>query len=235
MGIMKKIFLFIILLSVYSFGQENRLVRSNDLTDSLNVIRSSIAGVEAGNFDTTFVYQEIATKLNISDTTGNYTKYYQVPMKWPATNGIAIHTNGSWSTTSDAHLDWNQAFSWVNSYGYTDYLRSGAIKTLIGDSVANKQNVLVSGTNIKTINSNSLLGSGNLTIQTTDSTAVNGLIQDYNDSTTVSSTHTTAEIDSTVDRLTRLLNDTNIPSDSTGLPTGALYFRADDGIIRRKY
>lgn len=33
---MKKIFLFVILLSIYSFAQENRTVRQNDMRDTLN-------------------------------------------------------------------------------------------------------------------------------------------------------------------------------------------------------
>lgn len=39
-----------------------------------------------------------------------------------------------------------------------------ALATAIGTKVKNKQDILVSGTNIKTINNQSILGSGNITI-----------------------------------------------------------------------
>ena len=49
------------------------------------------------------------------------------------------------------------------------YLDENGLSTLWGkitDKISNKQDKLVSGTNIKTINGNSLLGSGNITINT---------------------------------------------------------------------
>lgn len=49
------------------------------------------------------------------------------------------------------------------------YLDENGLSTLWGkitDKISNKQDELVSGTNIKTINGNSLLGSGNITINT---------------------------------------------------------------------
>ena len=49
---------------------------------------------------------------------------------------------------------------------YTDYSDvSGAVQTQINVSISGKQDTLISGTNIKTINNESLLGSGNITIQ----------------------------------------------------------------------
>lgn len=51
---------------------------------------------------------------------------------------------------------------------YTDPVDVGVLNTnadLIDSALSEKQNVLVSGTNIKTINGNSILGSGNIEIQ----------------------------------------------------------------------
>ena len=42
---------------------------------------------------------------------------------------------------------------------------SGQVQTMIDNSISGKQDTLVSGTNIKTINNESILGSGNITIQ----------------------------------------------------------------------
>ena len=50
--------------------------------------------------------------------------------------------------------------------GLTRY--DGKIKQVISD----KQDTLVSGTNIKTINGNSILGSGNITVQTDEPASI---------------------------------------------------------------
>lgn len=102
---MKKIIFIILLLSVYSIAQENRTVRQNDLadtldansrawvnesdlTDSLDIIRASVAGVADSNFvltsetsawdknasddwnDSTFVYQAIDALPTVAETEG---------------------------------------------------------------------------------------------------------------------------------------------------------------------
>ena len=57
-------------------------------------------------------------------------------------------------------------------------------KSEVNDALANKQNNLVSGTNIKTINNQSLLGDGNISIQAGDSVALACVSDHYFDSTT---------------------------------------------------
>ena len=57
-------------------------------------------------------------------------------------------------------------------------------KSEVNDALANKQNNLVSGTNIKTINNQSLLGHGNISIQAGDSVALACVSDHYFDSTT---------------------------------------------------
>lgn len=49
--------------------------------------------------------------------------------------------------------------------GSVDYITSAQCQTQINNSISGKQDTLVSGTNIKTINNESLLGSGNIDIQ----------------------------------------------------------------------
>ena len=62
--------------------------------------------------------------------------------------------------------------TWVNNQGYltehqslTAYSTTQEVNTMINQSVSGKQDTLISGTSIKTINNESLLGSGNITIQ----------------------------------------------------------------------
>ena len=52
----------------------------------------------------------------------------------------------------------------------------------VANAIAPKQDTLVSGTNIKTINGNSLLGSGNITIETSSTPNVDGTTISYNSS-----------------------------------------------------
>lgn len=58
--------------------------------------------------------------------------------------------------------------------GSVDYITSGQCQTQINNSITGKQDTLISGTNIKTINNESLLGSGNIDIQGGGGKAVTG-------------------------------------------------------------
>ena len=58
----------------------------------------------------------------------------------------------------------------------SDFVNSSEVSTEIQTAIATKQDTLVSGTNIKTINNNSLLGSGNINI--TSGTSTDVLIND---------------------------------------------------------
>lgn len=56
------------------------------------------------------------------------------------------------------------------------------------------------------------------------------------EATTKIDTMASDTLDFTATQINALLNQLNsMPSDSTGLPTGYIYFRPSDGIIRRKY
>ena len=86
------------------------------------------------------------------------------------TTGGAI-TTGSFGSTSGTFAEGNHTHSaYVNptkvtSWSSTPSDSNVASEKLIKDSLDAKQATLVSGTNLKTINNNSLLGSGNITIQ----------------------------------------------------------------------
>lgn len=59
-------------------------------------------------------------------------------------------------------IDWNNK---LDSSALTQYYTSAQTDTAISNATSGKQDTLVSGTNIKTINNQSLLGSGNIEIQ----------------------------------------------------------------------
>lgn len=137
MGITMKKTLFIIILLISSFScfsQENRSVRMRDLTDSLNVIRAAIAAIVDGS----------STNL---DTTYIY---QAINSKQPA-----MGSNDNYVTDAEKIV-----------IGNTSGTNSGnnAVNTLYSGLAASKQDALISGTNIRTVNGNSLLGSGNIAI-----------------------------------------------------------------------
>lgn len=109
--------------------------------------------------------------------------------------GLAKSTGSGWATSiTDNSSNWNTAYSWGNhatagyltSYTETDptiYAWAKApTKPTYTYSEVGAQEPLISGTNIKTINGNSILGSGNLSISggTTNlgytSSATNGIV-----------------------------------------------------------
>ena len=75
--------------------------------------------------------------------------------------------------------------------------RISALATRIGQEIKLKQALLISGTNIKTVNGSSLLGSGDLAVSGGQSVNLNGIINlIYNDETD-SAEHTTSTSEST--------------------------------------
>ena len=97
----------------------------------------------------------------------------------PSTFAPAAH-NQAWSTITSTPTT-------ISGYGITDAFDgafgslSGTPTTISGYGITDAQATLVSGTNIKTINNNSLLGSGNITISGgsgggTDSATVSAII-----------------------------------------------------------
>lgn len=85
-----------------------------------------------------------------------------------------IYTASTWYNTTNNSVNWNTAYSWGNHAG-AGYLNGGAIGVTVQGYSSNltswaalttsaKQDTLVSGTNIKTINGSSLLGSGNIEV-----------------------------------------------------------------------
>lgn len=75
---------------------------------------------------------------------------------WLTTEVDPVYTASSWYTTTNNSTNWNTAYGWGN-HASAGYLLASTASTTY-------QPILVSGTNIKTINGSSILGSGNLTV-----------------------------------------------------------------------
>lgn len=117
---------------------------------------TATTGTNTTQIATTAFVQQTAFASTLPDQTGNNGKYL-------TTNGTAA----SWVTPTFGDVT-GPASSTDNNI----VLFNGATGKLVKDSgvtLASKQDALVSGTNIKTVNSNSLLGSGNVSVGTVTS------------------------------------------------------------------
>jgi len=122
----------------------------------------SVADVDLGNYyNKSQVDQLLALKANISSlatvaTSGSYNDLSDKPVIPTVPTNVSAFNNDAGYLTEHQSLD--------NYYNktQTDNLLAGKANT---SALAGKQDTLVSGTNIKTINNQSLLGSGNITIE----------------------------------------------------------------------
>lgn len=133
-------------------------------------------------------------------------------------NGISVVTNNKAYVTVPTKTS-----ELVNDSGFitneTDPTVPSFVKNITQadiNSWNNKQNLLVSGTTIKTINSTSLLGSGNIEVGGTTYTAGTGISIDY------------GEISNTITSYNDLTNLPNIPTNTSDLINDSGFLVADD-------
>lgn len=125
-------------------------------------------------------------------------------------NGLISSHNSNTSAHSDKESESNKVTSWSSTTNDTHY----PSEKLVKDSLDAKQSTLVSGTNIKTVNNNSLLGSGNISIQ--GGSGGSNITDYYFDST---NNEIVLEYDSGVTQAdivtswSNTLSDTNVPSE----------------------
>lgn len=142
-----------------------------------NTIDEKVA--QGGTFDPT-QYFNTAQTINLveSAVTRVEGEIPTVPTNISAFNNDAGYITGvdlsNYATKDNltAATDDMATKTWVGQQGYltehqslTAYSTTQEVNTMISQSVSGKQDTLVSGTSIKTINNESLLGSGNITIQ----------------------------------------------------------------------
>ena len=123
-----------------------------------NTIDEKVAG--GGSFDPSQYYNKTATDELLAEKL-DVTAYTPVDLSNYATKDNLTAATDDMATKT-----------WVGQQGYltehqslTAYSTTQEVNTMISQSVSGKQDTLVSGTSIKTINNESLLGSGNITIQ----------------------------------------------------------------------
>ena len=111
-------------------------------------------------------YNDLTNKPTIPTLTSQLTNDSGFLTSYTETD--PVYTASSWYSTTNNSSNWNTAYGWGNhaSAGYltSSSLTGYATESYVNTQLSSKQNTLVSGTNIKTINNQSLLGSGNISI-----------------------------------------------------------------------
>lgn len=158
--------------ATYVLSTDSRLSDSRTPTSHThgNLSNDGKVGSNANYFVTTSTGGAITSQQKIGniDTSGKIGSTSGKPII-TTTNGVL--TTGAFGTSSGQFAEGNHTHStYVSATKVTSW--SGTVsdsnvpsEKLVKDSLDGKQATLVSGTNIKTINNNSILGSGNITIQ----------------------------------------------------------------------
>lgn len=128
-------------------------VDNHSVTTTSSVTSGSTAALTSGG-----AYTNLVRRLSTSAATGS------------ASQGVYVDANGQVQTCTAV----------TSTYAATGTAPVNG--TAVSNAIAVKQDTLVSGSNIKTINGNSLLGSGNITIETSSTPNVDGTTISYNSS-----------------------------------------------------
>ena len=150
----------------------NNFVNDN-VEDALNEIDSKIKNIETDGYDDTQLRQSINNIKTELGTVGLATTNQTIKG--------GINEVNSRIDTLNSRVD-----NIANNSGSSIDTSSFATKT----DLANKQNLLVSGTNIKTINGQSILGSGNIEITSSGGSGTNFFVSynEVNEELTITST-----------------------------------------------
>ena len=154
-------------------GVNIKTINNNNLLGNGNIEITSpeyIAGTGI-NINNNIISNTITSYNNLTDTPTipNKTSDLINDSDFVSENDLAeVAFTGSYNSLSDTPVIPDSTSDLINDSGYidntvnnlTNYTTTTDLNTLLGG----KQDTLVSGTNIKTINNNSLLGSGNITI-----------------------------------------------------------------------
>lgn len=114
---------------------------------------SALSGTVTAHTADTTIHVTSAEKTiwnNKSDFSGDYNDLTNKPTIPTVPTNVSDFTNDAGYITSDA---------------LSGYAESSAVTAEINSAVSGKQDTLISGTNIKTINNESILGEGNITIE----------------------------------------------------------------------
>ena len=153
-------------ISVTGMPDTSEFVTSGDVETQINNAISGITGGTEYSAGTNIKIEDYVisvTGLPTSNTAftndANYVNSGEVQTQ--INDSISGITGGT-TYSAGTNIDINNNV--ISVTGISDFVTSGDVQTQISDSISGKQDTLVSGTNIKTINNQNILGSGNIEI-----------------------------------------------------------------------
>lgn len=215
--------------NVFVANNDSRLTDSRTPTSHThgNLTNDGKVGSTANYFVYTTTSGAITSKQKIGNitTSGAIGSTANLPV---ITGSSGVLTTGSFGTSSGTFAEGNHTHSaYVNptkvtSWSSTPSDDNVASEKLIKDSLDAKQATLVSGTNLKTINNNSLLGSGNINIEGGGGSGGSYINDFYGDSSTnelVIDYDTGVSQADIVTSWSSTTSDTNVPSEKLAKDT----------------
>lgn len=141
----------------------------SEAISSETVVREIQTQVEqsiTGKADTTAVTQALASKQDtlVSGTNIKTINNQNILGSGNIVITSATQTEYSAGTNIDIQ-DYVISVTGITIPDVSNFITSGDAQTQINNSISGKQDTLISGTNIKTVNNQSILGSGNITIE----------------------------------------------------------------------
>lgn len=172
--------------SLYLEKSKAAVVNPSDLTESLERIEDITYTEKGKEFVSGGAVGSVLPFKLISKTTldNGYKAWYRLALNYPTGSSNAAHQlllQYAETTTIPTEADW-KTINYINNISLSSLLRRSDVANnltttasgkvldarqgkVLADSIASKQDTLVSGENIKTINNQSILGEGNITIE----------------------------------------------------------------------
>lgn len=126
-------------------------------------IQTQVEQSITGKADTTAVTQALATKQDQLVSGTNIKTINSQSILGEGNIEITSATATQYSAGTNINIQ-DYVIS-VTGIDVSNFITSGDAQTQINNSISGKQDTLISGTNIKTVNNQSILGSGNITIE----------------------------------------------------------------------
>lgn len=129
-------------------------------------IQTQVEQSITGKADTTAVTQALASKQDTLVSGTNIKTINNQNILGSGNIVITSATQTQYSAGTNINIqDYVISVTGITIPDVSNFITSGDAQTQINNSISGKQDTLISGTNIKTVNNQSILGSGNITIE----------------------------------------------------------------------
>ena len=169
-----------------STSTNSAVAETDTVLVGIGKLQAQVNGKQATITSSNKLSASLVSGLATVATSGSYNDLSNkptIPTVYDAT--LTIQKNGSNVATFTANASSNVTANIevpIVDQAYSATSTNAQSGVAVANAIAPKQDTLVSGTNIKTINGTSLLGSGNITIETSSTPNVDGTTISYNSS-----------------------------------------------------